>query len=117
GTSAAAPGIELQPSTRDRGGRAVSARGDRPPALLAPSGPRPLRQAPTSDRSQVPAAPPRKLRLPVAGAAAHAARRARLVRAAASPRRGGLRQALLRRERLRLPPDVHAPSARSPTSE
>src|SRR5205814_2535951 len=81
-----------------------SGRRDTPPVrtrrvspLLAPDGAGALRPFARARRSQVPAAPPRELRLSVAGRNSPGDRRARLVRPAVLPSRDTIRKALLRR--------------------
>src|SRR5207247_2310741 len=93
---AARPTVQPSPRTGRRDTPSVRAR--RVPALLAPDGPRSLRPFAHARRSQVPAAPPRELRLSVAGRNSPGDRRARLVRPAVLPSRDAIRKALLRRE-------------------
>src|SRR5439155_9751161 len=109
---AARPTVQPSSRTGRRDTPPVRTRGA--PPLLALDGARPLRPFAHARRSKVPAAPPRELRLSVAGRNSPGDRRARLVRPAVLPSRDAIRKALLRREGRDDLADDGAEGARAP---
>src|SRR5262249_17374233 len=97
GATCRASGAVVQPGARGGGGGVGAPRDDHLPALFSGERAGPLLPAPEAVGSQVPAASPPELRLPLAGRAAPAGRRAGLVCGAAVEEPSGPGEALLRR--------------------